>query len=338
MNRHTSDSKDTAARDTSRGQSPGGVGPGHGASGHGLRPALSAEDRAGFTAVWNAITPREAITADSIGERWARQPERLYLVAERAGTIAGAGLVAPSSSPGRLSLSVRVREGSRRRGLGAALYAALEAHALALEPRALSGSASASDHDALRLAASRGYREIERQVELVLELRGDERASGAPPGIEIVKLQESMRPAAYAVTQEAWADFALAEPVPAPAWDDWVREEFGGPVAFAALEQGRLVGFAALMSRPVKGLLEHGLTACLRTHRGRGIGTALKQAQIAWAAAHGYRELVTFTQEGNEAMRRVNAKLGYVEQPAWVTVRREAATPATGSSAARTPA
>src|SRR4051812_7399231 len=128
MNRHTSDTSDTAAPDTSRGQSPGGVRPGHGASGRGVRPALSAEDRAGFTAVWNAITPREAITAESVPERWERQPERLYLVADRDGTIAGAGLVAPSSSQGRLSLSVRVGEGSRRLGLGAALYSALEAH------------------------------------------------------------------------------------------------------------------------------------------------------------------------------------------------------------------
>ena len=89
-----------------------------------------------------------------------------------------------------------------------------------------------------------------------------------------------------------------------------MREEFDGPIAFAALEKGQVVGFAALMSRPVDGLLEQGLTACLRTHRGRGIGTALKQAQIAWTAAHGYRELITFTQEGNEAMRRVNVKSG----------------------------
>ncbi len=62
-----------------------------------------------------------------------------------------------------------------------------------------------------------------------------------------------MRPAAYVVTQQAWADFPLAEPVPAPDWDDWVREEFDGPIAFAALEDGQVVGFAALMSRPADG-------------------------------------------------------------------------------------
>ena len=71
-------------------------------------------------------------------------------------------------------------------------------------------------------------------------------------------------------------------------------------------------------------MLEHGFTAVVRSHRGRGIATALKGTQLAWAAGHGYRELVTYTQEGNEPMRAINEKLGYRERPAWILVRREA--------------
>ena len=243
-------------------------------------------------------------------------------------------MAAPSDSPGRLFLDVRVLPDARRRGVGSALYE----HALALAPGALSTHVSEAASDGLRFATQRGYREVDRQVELVRTLQGDERPPPRLAGVEIVQLTEEMRPAAYIVTRQAWADFPHSAAVPAPDWDDWVREEFDGPIAFAALEKGQVVGFAALMARAVDGLLEHGLTACLRTHRGRGIGTALKQSQIAWAAAHGYRELITFTQEGNEAMRRVNARLGYVEQPAWLTMRRDLSMPATGSSAARTPA
>ena len=32
----------------------------------------------------------------------------------------------------------------------------------------------------------------------------------------------------------------------------------------------------------------------------------------------------TYTQEGNEPMRAINAKLGYRANPAWILVRREA--------------
>jgi len=292
-------------------------------AGRDVRRADDAAALCGVVAVWNAITPREPVSVEMIEARWARQPERLYLVAEDEGRVVGAALVAPSDSPGRVFLDVRVLPHARRLGIGSALYEQVEAHGLALAPTALSTSVSEASPDGRSFAEARGYREVDRQVELVRTLRGDERPPPRRSGIEIVELTEPMRPAAYAVTREAWADFPVAYAVPAPDWDDWVREEFDGPIAFAALENRDVVGFAALLSRPVDGLLEHGLTACLRTHRGRGIGTALKQTQIAWAAAHGYRELVTFTQRGNEAMRRVNTKLGYVEQPPWLTMRRD---------------
>ncbi len=89
-----------------------------------------------------------------------------------------------------------------------------------------------------------------------------------------------------------------------------------------ALADGEVVGFAALIDRAAPGLLEHGLTATRRTHRRRGIATALKRTQIAWAAANGYRELLTFTQEGNEGMQAINLALGYEPQPPWIRVWR----------------
>jgi GNAT superfamily N-acetyltransferase len=81
------------------------------------------------------------------------------------------------------------------------------------------------------------------------------------------------------------------------------------------------VGAAALLDR-TDGLAEHGLTAVLRSHRGRGIATALKQGLLHWAAGHGYRELSTWTQDGNAAMQAVNLKLGYRPRPAVINVWR----------------
>jgi mycothiol synthase len=288
-----------------------------------IRRADSDRDLQGWVDVWNAITPREPISVESVHERWSRQPDRLYLVAEQDGRIVGMALAAPSDSPGRGFIAVRVLPDWRRRGTGSALYEQIEAHALTLHPAALSGHVAEDAEDGRRFAERRGYVEVGRQVELVRAVLDDEPWPERPAGIEIAELTEDMREAAYDVTKEAWADMPLPEQMEPPAWDDWVREEFDGPIAFAAMENGRLVGYAALMSRPAPGLLEHGLTACSRTHRGRGIGTALKRTQIAWAARNGYRELITFTQEGNEAMRAVNEKLGYVEQPAWLTMRRD---------------
>jgi GNAT superfamily N-acetyltransferase len=48
-----------------------------------------------------------------------------------------------------------------------------------------------------------------------------------------------------------------------------------------------------------------------RSHRRRGIASALKRAQLHWASRNGVVELVTWTQKGNEAMQAVNRSLGY---------------------------
>ena len=66
--------------------------------------------------------------------------------------------------------------------------------------------------------------------------------------------------------------------------------------------------------------LENGLTAVLRSHRRRGIATALKRAQLAWAAEHGYREVVSEMVAGNDGMRAVNERLGYRPLPASIVV------------------
>jgi hypothetical protein len=46
----------------------------------------------------------------------------------------------------------------------------------------------------------------------------------------------------------------------------------------------------------------------------------MKRAQVAWAAEHGYTEILTDMVEGNAGMRAVNVRLGYVERPAWIIV------------------
>jgi len=106
-----------------------------------------------------------------------------------------------------------------------------------------------------------------------------------------------------------------------PRLERW-RESLGeAAVIFVALEGEQVVGWAQLdpMADDVVG---HQLTTVARTHRRRGVGKALKQAEIAWAAEHGYRRLVTDTNGANVAMQRLNESLGYRALPPRVWVRR----------------
>ena len=282
-----------------------------------IRRAETESDLATWCEVWNAITPREPVKVEDQLRRLARQPGRLQL---RSGEVA-AGLVAPSDSPGRLYVAVRVLPEARRRGLGSDVFASLIDHARRLDPEWLSTTVSGAEPESIAWAQRRGFEEYGRQVELVLALRGDEQRPEPPDGIVVTELTRELHDAAYELTCEAWDDLPTEVDVEPPSYEVWLEEEVPGPIAFVALDDGDLVGFAALMERGPE-LVEHGLTATRRSHRRRGIATTLKQTEIAWAAERGYRELITFTQDRNEGMQAINLALGFIEQPPWISMRR----------------
>jgi mycothiol synthase len=286
-----------------------------------IRRAESDADLAAYCQVWNAITPREPTALEDIKRRLERQPERLYLVAVEGGEVAGLGFCGPSQSPERTALVVRVLPKHRRRGIGSKLLDRVVAHAAQLERPQISGMVFEDDPDSIAWVTNRGFEESQRQVELSREVGPREAEPSAPDGIELVELDESRHEAAYEVWAECFPDMPVSPPISVPTHEEWLEEEVSGPVTFLALDAGRVVGAAALLER-VDGLAEHGLTAVRRSHRGRGIATALKQALIHWAAEHGFRELTTWTQDGNAAMQAVNRNLGYRPRPAVINVWR----------------
>ena len=288
-----------------------------------IRRAETDQDLAGWCEVWNAITPREPNALEQVKRRLEREPERLYLVAEAAGGIVGLGFAGPSQSPKRTALAVRVLPEHRRRGLGSELLDRSLHHAADLGPEWASGMVFEDDSASVDWVQRRGFEEYDRQVELSRMIGAvEDQAAEPPPGVEIVELSEETIRGAYEVAVECFPDMPVTPVIHAPPYEQWLEEEVPGPVTFVALADGRVVGYAALFDRS-DGLAEHGLTGVLEPHRGRGIATALKQALLSWAAEHGYRELSTWTQDGNVAMQAVNLKLGYRPRPAVINVRRQ---------------
>ena len=94
--------------------------------------------------------------------------------------------------------------------------------------------------------------------------------------------------------------------------DDWLRDEATYPGgSFVALADGEIVGYSGLCRTAEDGVAEDGLTVVRRDWRRRGLATALKRAELAWAARNGIRRVETWTQTGNEGMRAVNERLGF---------------------------
>jgi RimJ/RimL family protein N-acetyltransferase len=171
-----------------------------------------------------------------------------------------------------------------------------------------------------------GFRETGRQVEQVRAIRCDEPRPRVPDGIELVSLAE--RPDLFRRTYDELALQAF-EDMPTPTTisitpEIWEREWLSWPEgSFVALAGGELIGCAGLIrdaDRPDRA--ENSLTAVRRDWRGRGLARALKETTIAWASANGLGEVYTWTQTGNENMRAVNERLGYVTRHTSISVRR----------------
>lgn len=287
-----------------------------------IREAVTDEDLEAWRGVRIAVYPNER--AASVAEMRAMEtPERLLVLAERDGSVVGSGVADKSSLGTRGWVAPRVLPHARRRGVGTALLHALVAHVAGLGFTEVTSEVDGNDDGSMAFAQRFGFEEVDRQVEQIREL-GDEPPPAFPPGVEVVTMAErpELLRAAYGLAVEGYAD--MATPWPASIdLDEWLRSEAthsGG--SFVALASGEIVGYSGLVrdsDNPARA--EDGLTAVRRDWRRRGLATALKRAELAWAAANGIREIYTWTQRGNDAMRRVNEELGYRYRDVSVTVR-----------------
>ncbi|HEX5448587.1 MAG TPA: GNAT family N-acetyltransferase [Gaiellaceae bacterium] len=256
--------------------------------------------------------------------RRTAEPGKLFLVAELDGVLAGSGL-AGQSDLGGASVAPRVLPEARRRGVGTALLRALADHASQLGyDRA---SANCDDPGSFAFAERFGFRETGRQIEQVRNVGEGEPMPESPAGIELVPLAERddlFRRVYEELAVEVLRDVPTPTPLQVTA-DDWERRWLPWrDASFVAMADGEIVGCAGLIEdRDQPDRAEHALTAVRRDWRRRGVAKALKQATIAWASAHGVRELYTWTQTGNEAMQALNRSLGYVDRHAAVTVARD---------------
>jgi mycothiol synthase len=286
-----------------------------------VRPAESDADLDAWRRVRMAVLPDErAQTVDEM--RSSKSASSLYLLAELDGRVAGSGIADRSDLAGQGFLSPRVLPGARRCGVGTALLRELAGH---LEGLGYDRAGTIlDDSGSLAFAERFGFREVDRDVEQVRTI-GYEAWPEPPPGIEVVSLAERLElfeRAYHELAREAFRDFALDRPIEI-SLEDWKREWQVWPEgSFLALADGELVGMAGLIrddDHPERA--ENSLTAVRSDWRRRGIASLLKRRVLAWAAEHGLRELYTWTQNGNAAMRAVNGSLGYETRSVGIRVR-----------------
>lgn len=87
----------------------------------------------------------------------------------------------------------------------------------------------------------------------------------------------------------------------------------------ALTDHGAIVGIASLVGPPRGGAVACGFTGVARDYRNRGIATALKSRTATLAKTMGYVDLNAGGGGINTPMLRVNRKLGFEIEPAWIT-------------------
>jgi GNAT superfamily N-acetyltransferase len=274
-----------------------------------IRWAESDADLERCVEIFNAVDPAHPMALDDVKAAKGR-----CLLAD-----GGYAYVADSSLANWQYTMVRVRPEVRRRGEGTALLGVAADEARRNGRAGMVGRVDCDDTGSRAWAVVVGFEETRQDVELLRRLQpGDgEIADG------IVPLSEEHLADVYAIEVECVPDVPATVPMVADPFELWRERLERKAVRFVALDEGRVVGYATLEHlHGTPHRLEHGLTAVLRSHRGRGLATKLKSAAIAWAAANGYRELITFTDTENVAMRRVNVKVGYVETLGPIVVER----------------
>jgi len=285
-----------------------------------LRVAETDDELELWRSVRLAILPNERTA--SVAE--LRAGGSFMLLAHRDGELVGSGSASKSDMGGG-SVTPRVLPAHRRHGIGTALLQRLTSHAESCGYDEV--GSMVDDADSLAFAEHFGFVETGRQVEQVRTVAAREPWPAVPAGIEVTTVAEHPE-----LLTRLYQELALQafEDMPTPrkveiTLEQWKTEWLDWPEAtFVALVGDAIVGMAGLNYDPDRSdRAENALTAVRRDWRGRGLARALKETTIAWASERGIREIYTWTQAGNENMRAVNERLGYVARANSITVRRK---------------
>ena len=288
-----------------------------------VRSAVTDDDLEAWLCVRRAVAPDEASpTIEQL--RALGTPDRLLVLGEIDGVLVGSGLADRSQISGGF-VAPRILPECRRRGAGSAVLAALLAHLVGLGFDA--ARAHAGDDGSFAFLRRHGFEEIDQQVEQVRIVGEIEPEPGPYEGVAFTTVAEQpdLLERSFALAQAGFGDLALTSGPAQLTRNDWLTEEATLPAgSFVALVDGAIVGYAGLLAFSEDAArAENGLTVVDRAWRGRGLAEALKRRQLAWASANGIREIVTWTQRGNEVMQRLNLRLGYTPRSISRTMRRD---------------
>lgn len=242
--------------------------------------------------------------------------------------------------PNKLWVEIFVHPQHQGRGIGQRLYEDLTAAMRPFRPAVLWAGVRETLDRGVQFAQRRGFREIRRVWELRLDVtRFDaapfqERAHAAVAGFTVTTVAELRRrdpqwlSKLFALHIAVDADVPRPDAYTPPGKDHFIQHTLEHPdylpdAHVVVLDGDHYVGESFMFrSQQLPGVLYQGLTATRREYRGRGLALAIKLQTIEYARSRGYREIRTWNDSLNLPMLRINSRLGFARQPAWITFEK----------------
>jgi mycothiol synthase len=241
-----------------------------------------------------------ALDADFLRDAWSRPgfvlPRDAWVAVDGEGTIAGYAEAA-LEEPDLVESWGAVHPDHRGRGIGSALLDRIEARAAEMlagvpTPR-FRHAIGGGDEAAAAMLRARGLRAVRTFWHMRIDLIEPPDRGAAPDGIEIRGVRPDRDlPAVHAVLEDAFADDRGYHPTELERWiDEHVRSPSHDPTLWLLAEdRGRPVGALTAAEGPSRGWVHE--LGVRRTHRGRGIGTALLRHAFAGFAGRGLRTVL----------------------------------------------
>lgn len=295
-----------------------------------LRHAAIGEGRPPFT---------EAVYRERDANRSAETGVARFM-ADRGGVTVGFaeyGEPVSHRAPGRWFVDLAVAPEARGEGVGRALAQHLEQALATREVRALWAGALEGG-PGVAFATRRGFGLVQREAFSRLALDAFDPAPFerltarlAAEGIAIVPAIEVL--ASDPEAKRRWWDIDWAAEQDIPAAGEATRVPFEmflkyfeapwfDPNAwFVAREGLEWVGITGLTPTAKPALWHTAITAVIRSHRRRGIASALKARAVQFARANGGRYIRTENEEDNP-MLAINLRFGFEERGAWLHLER----------------
>ncbi len=315
----------------------------------------SDEDYRAAVDVSNANWPEELAAPESWQHRDKHRDEK-YLFGRVVGEVDGKVIAYSSYGEsswayvaGKYFIHIEVHPDHQRNGYGTAIYDHVTGLLSERDPLFFTADTREDKPDFIRFLEKRGFgRQMRYPVSYLFVEKFDfAKFEGAEErvkeqGIEIVNVPDlpardpDWKRNWYELEGECWMDVPLPEPPTRGSFKEF-ESRFESPnydptAHFIAIDGGKYVGLSGFwISRVEKHKLYTGLTGVVRSHRRKGVATALKVRGVRYARDYGATIIETDNEENNP-MFGLNMQLGFEAQPAWIDFRKVLREPREGET------